>query len=170
MRFCVQEFALENYIAIMCLSAYRRSPSWKCLQTYDVTFRKGAESPMETNVSKQNSAVACSLAQSVPTASRGFLGRTVMSNAPATALNDLFGPILANLSDTYSRYQYKGLDDSWRFGDSKVNQLFHVQSNQFKQLTKTTTDDQAIIKGVNILIGGGFPMTHMGLTGVVNGL
>jgi hypothetical protein len=169
-RHCVKEFSLENYIAIMCIAAYRRSPSWKRLQTFYVTFLKGTELPMEINVSKQNSALACSLAQSGPTASRGFLGRTVMSNAPANALNDLIAPILANLSDTYSRYQFTGLDSAWRYGDNKVNQFFHVQSDKFKQLKKTTTDDQGIVKGVNILIGGGFPMTHMGLTGVVKGL
>lgn len=169
-RFCVKEFALENYIAIMCLSAYKRSPSWKRLQTYYVTFLKGSDSPMEINVSKKQSALACSLAQSGPTPSRGFLGRTVMSNAPQSALNELVAPILANLGDTFSRYKFTGLDDAWRYGDNKLKQFFHVQSQQFKELKKTTTSDQEILRGVNVLIGGGFPMTHMGLTGVVKGL
>ncbi|MBT9556910.1 MAG: hypothetical protein IV100_12820 [Myxococcales bacterium] len=39
---------MENYIAILCLLAYKRSSSWKRLQSTYVTFLKGAESPLES--------------------------------------------------------------------------------------------------------------------------
>lgn len=164
-RQCAQEWSLENYIAYCCLGAFRKSPSLIRLQTFYVTFLKGKESPMEINVSKTQAASVVTMATSVPSVSGGF---TQIGGPPSTALDALDLPIQTNLTDTYGRLSIV-INPQFRYKNGLFGRLTGQLSKDAKTLKKAKTSDSAVILGLNILEGGGFPVRHMGLTGVVQG-
>ena len=45
--FCASEVSLENYIALMCIMAFRKKPTLLRVQTFYVAFLKGTNSPLD---------------------------------------------------------------------------------------------------------------------------
>lgn len=166
-RFCAREFSLENYIAYMCIPAFRKAPSLKRIQTFYVAFLKPGQSPMQINVSTKEASMVTSYALAPPTQKRGLFG--LGSSIPGNALDSLAKPLETNLFDTYARYKVFALDPSSRYQQTTMGRLFNQYSDGMKALKKTTTTNNEILDGLNILASGGWPVKHMGLTGVVKG-
>jgi len=152
-RFCAKEWSLENYIAYLSISAFRKSPSWLRLQVFYVAFLKGDASPLDINIPKSHALPIAQQVNAQPVFRRNILGRDVAKGPARDTLDDVLKDVRDNLADTYSRYPFVGTG----------------RSDRANQLRGQTTDDKGVIDGLGILESGGMPVRHMHLTGVVQG-
>ena len=163
-RFCAREFSLENYIAMLCICAFNRSPSLLRAQTFCEACLNGDSSPLEINIQR---ALADSVARLVTVVSiykPNSRDINVAGALPQTALNSLKGPIIANLCDTYERYKPYS-----KYQDSRIGRLLYIPTEDRKELKKQTTNVQNVIDGLKILERGGWPVRHMRLSNIVIG-
>lgn len=162
-RFCASEFSLENYIGLMCVAAYRKSPTLTKLQTFYVALLK-PDSPLQINVSKSDAAPIVHLATVAQPIQRGFLGRTLPP--PRNVMDAVQSAIEYNISDIMARWQYSGARYNMTlFGPSiRTEKVYDMM-----KMTTSGSSSEESVKALNILESGGYPVRHMGLTGVVQG-
>ena len=154
-RFCALENVLDNYIAVMCICAFNKSPSLLRLQTFYAAFLK-KESPLGINLQDKDFASVVRLATVTPTYKRNWRGIYVAEALPRTAFNSLMKLILLTIkSDTYERYSLLSTCSESR--------------DTMERVKNFTTNDQDVIKGLNILESGGWPVRHMSLSKIVIG-
>ena len=163
-RFCAQEFALENYIALLCICAFNKLPNLQRLQTFYVAFLK-KESPLQINVKDIKLVSVVRLVTVGPTYKRNSRGIDVAEAPLQTDLNSLIDPIIVTLTDAYLRY--KSLPN---LQGSRIDRLLHIPTKTGKVLAQQKPiSNQNLLKGLNILASGGWPVRYMGLSKIVIG-
>ena len=164
-RLCVQEFSLENYIALLCISAFNKLPDSERAQTFCEVFLDENLSPISINVTKPRCDFVVRLVTVTPTYKRNWRGINVADAPPQTVLNSLIDPLCQNLADTYSRYEYLPNRPG-----NRIDRLLHRPTKTrkvFKQ--QKPKSNQNLLNGLKILERGGWPVRHMSLSKVVIG-
>ncbi len=156
-KFVISEYGLENYVAYMCVLAYRKQPTLERLVAFWDVFLE-PKSKMEINVANTSRKTL-----EVDILSRkNSIVFTLKSAPPKDTLDKIFSDVGMNLSDTYSRYLYAA-SPSARNNKIFGHRVFGSYTQKYLDVKKINVKQAMAEKSLELykLEKAGFPVSKM---------